>query len=409
MTDRSAQLRHRHCGEIRRRRFTRRGYILVVVLGIAVVSLSTGIAYMEAHSSVMPEALNRVGGARARYLAESGIELASHYLGYPPDAVPLGDYWRGGNGLRIDGSADFINVAVAEEAGMPGIYVVDSVGVAHDIDDAVRGKLNVRARIMIPPKPIVRIPYAVQAGGNLTTEAPVTINGDLHVEGDLEVIGLFSGNVTATGTIKWSSPSVPDSLTENAPSVPTPLNDVTVYPTYIFNGMEYTAHSFILSTLDETQAGILNSALDSELDTNPGRVVVTPTGDLFMASNAELRGTLVVDGRLKFVPGALPGPSRITPQSGFPAVVTRQQIEVMDHNLSVDIVGSVVCQKIDFHGKDNLSFIIRGALVTTITDGLKNASGVGTSVTFDWDTDRSWYYDVSVQTRPPVTVLEWTD
>jgi len=63
---------------------TRRGYILIVVLGLTLLVTSLGIAFLEANSTAMPEAFNRLHAARAQYLAESGIHIASHYLIVPP-------------------------------------------------------------------------------------------------------------------------------------------------------------------------------------------------------------------------------------------------------------------------------------------------------------------------------------
>jgi hypothetical protein len=52
---------------IDRRAASRRAYILVVVLGFTAVVTALGWAFLAAHSTVMPEAVNRYGGVRAQY------------------------------------------------------------------------------------------------------------------------------------------------------------------------------------------------------------------------------------------------------------------------------------------------------------------------------------------------------
>ena len=62
----------------------RRGaYILIVVLGLTAVVTTLGWAFLDAQSTVVPEAVNWVGAIRSQYLAESGIALA-------PTVAPFG-------------------------------------------------------------------------------------------------------------------------------------------------------------------------------------------------------------------------------------------------------------------------------------------------------------------------------
>src|SRR5437868_4593548 len=94
--------------------YSRRAYILAVVLGLAAVMSAVGIAYLQANSTVMPESVNRYGALRAMYMAESGVAIANRYLMFPPTTVGLGSYWTGSTGLAVDTSNDRTDVTISQ-------------------------------------------------------------------------------------------------------------------------------------------------------------------------------------------------------------------------------------------------------------------------------------------------------
>ena len=62
MNDRKTQMKQARTA----RRRGRRGFILMLVLGLTVVVTGLSISFLESNSTAMPEAVNRAAAARAR-------------------------------------------------------------------------------------------------------------------------------------------------------------------------------------------------------------------------------------------------------------------------------------------------------------------------------------------------------
>ena len=214
--------RSNHRQTVRRRR----AYILIIVLGLTAVIASLSLAFIEANSTVVPQAANRYRAARARYLAESGVQVGMHYLIHPPPTVADGDYWRGETGIVIDGTTDYTDVGVTQDALDPNLFTISTVGVAHDFDGlTIAGKHAVTATVIRPDEHKWRIPYALYGGSYAGIPQTVQIVGDLHVQDSIYSEGSCTGHVTATGTIDWQGGGPPASITPfAAPAVVPPVD-----------------------------------------------------------------------------------------------------------------------------------------------------------------------------------------
>ncbi len=378
----------------------RRGYILVAVIGIAVLVTGLGLAFFEANSTAMPEASNRLYATRAQYLAESGVQLGIHFLMYPPAGTP-GEYWTGGTGIVIDDTSDFTDVMVAAVAGDPERFTVTAGGLAHDHDGQVRGRQVVQADVYVPYGRHWRIPYAV-TGSPTTVPARVAIYGDIHSNSLLTGLGWCQGNVSAVGTALWTGSGPPASVTSLADPFTTPAINAALYLNYNVNGADYAAYSYAKNQLSQSDADLLN-AVDMSA-TNPGRIVAPPVGNFTIQDAARLTGSLVVRGDLEIGGSNI----EITAAPGFPALVVTGDIRFTANGADARIDGSVLCGGGLSDGlRPGISFRTVGAF---IMNGEFNILALDGDYRFTWDQSRARFWNFeNTADRKPVTLLSWKE
>jgi len=196
----------------RRRKVRAAGFVLVLVIGFAAVVTVTGMAFLEANSTAMPQAANLRAMARATYLAESGVAMAAHYLRVPPSTVTAGNYWSGVSGFSVDGSVtDYCDISVTRSVTRPETYTVAATGVACDGDGAVRSRQTVTAEIVTPPPKGRSYAKSFVGQGNQNLPASAKFYGDLHVNGNINSSSYCIDRISATGTITWSDSNTPSS------------------------------------------------------------------------------------------------------------------------------------------------------------------------------------------------------
>ncbi|MBK8270843.1 MAG: hypothetical protein IPK83_22055 [Planctomycetes bacterium] len=386
-----------------RRLFLKRGYVLIMVLGLATLVSTLGIAFIEANSTAMPSANNRKHAARAQYLAESGVELAKHYLLYPPTTVAFDDFWRGGNNIAVDASSDFTSVSVTQHATLKDRFSIQSRGVALGYDGSVKGKKAVYAEVLLPPGNIWDFRRALLGkSATLSIPAGVAITGSVHGNGALTGSGTCTGEVSACLTALWLGGGPPTAVKSLAPAVAMPSASIAFYTTYSFRGKAYTAYLYDRSSMNASDAAAVN-AIDMTA-TNPGRVILAKSGNFRLQNDAQLNGTLLVSGgRLE-----LENNIQIVAQEGFPAVVCTAEMRTQANDNIVNITGPVICgDVITDNGKDRIDLTVRGVAITTNSPTI---TGTNSTMKFIWDARRSWLYNFeSAPTRQPITVLSWRE
>jgi len=391
----------------RRSATTRRpGYVLVVVLGLSVVAFSTGVAFIESQGTVLPEAVNRMAAVRARYMAESGVELAMHYLMYPPTSVNEGDHWQGASEQRIDSTNDYFTVLVQKDASVEGQYTIRCKGVALYYDGDVRGAHSIRATVLVAPSKMINLPTALLAGGDLSLDGALFF-GDLHVEGDFVGNAYISGHLSASGSATSTNSSLPPaSITENADVVSVPAPNTSSYINYEIDGEPYAALSIAASTITATDAASINALLSAQAN-NPGRIVYLTKSSVDIESDVDIDGTLVIDGDIRFMGS---GSRRITGVDDFPSLVVDGEIRVQNHDSTIELVGPVICSSVDLLNKKNCTFFVNGGLVTTSSSGIKGNGGNNTYLTVQWNEPLSNYHDLTnTGDNRPVTILSWEE
>lgn len=382
---------------------SRRAYVLIFVLGLATIACSLGIAFIHANNTAMPAAMNRYYASRAQYLAESGFDLAKHYLLYPPTSVPFDGFWTGGNLISIDGGNDFTNVMVTKDAKHPLGYRVFAVGAANDSAGELRSKKGVQADVILPSPNMWNINYAlVGRAATLSIPTAVTVTGNLHGNGAVTGLGNCTGEVSASLTALWTGGGPPTSVKSLQPTVTLPQSANSPYLTYKIRGRTYTAYQYTANRMSATDAVALNQ-IDMSA-TNPGRVIQTPSGNFRIQNGAQVNGTiLVTGGNLEFELGIV-----VTAQPNFPAVICTGNIEARGNGDGISATGAVICGgNITDKGNSGVLIRMQGA---TVVGGSLNISGKNSLAQFIWDADCSRFYNFEAASkREPITVLNWTE
>lgn len=387
--------------EPRRRR---PGYILIVVLGITAVIVSLGLAFINANSTVIPEAANRYRAARARYIAESGVQAGIHYLLYPPATVTDGDYWRGATNISVDDTTDYVDVAVQQDPSDVHQFQITATGVAHDFDGIrLAGKHKITATVLRPPEPKWRVPFALYSGAYLDVPTTAEVQGDLHAESDIVGYGWCNGAISATGSIDWQGTGPPTSITPLAPSVASPPVDPSLYTSYVHKGNTYSARNWPYNDIYWNEAQNLNGQDWST--TNPGRIIKPPVGSLLLRDMVRLSGTLVVEGNLLISGNGI----QVNSVDGYPALVVTGDIRFASDSSDIVIDGSVLCGgRIDDRGRP-VSLEITGACMVHGSNPL-NSSGAMDTFRFVWSPTRSVFWDLASTARhEPMTILSWQE
>ena len=375
----------------------RRAYILIIVLGLTVIVTTLGLAFLEANSTVMPEAMNRMSATRARYLAESGAALATHFLMYPPSTVPQGGYWTGATGIAIDATTDYTDVSVVPDTVDPKRFTITAIGVDLDTYGAVRGKQQVAADVIVPADSQWNIPYGL-LGMTMAIPATVEIVGDVHANGNLMGLGLCLYNVSAVGTASWPGGGPPASVTSGAATFQPPAANPLLYANYNIGGTSYAAYNYSKLTMGKPDSDALN-AIDMSA-TNPGRIILAPPGDLVFKKSVQLTGTLVVQGNVTLEDGLY-----LSALPNYPALVVAGGINFKSIGDSVQIVGSVICGgALNDSNKPGVALDVTGSLILSNGFNFQRTDG---SYRFTWDSGWSVFWNF--ETRDPITVLGWKE
>jgi len=390
----------------------RRAYILLVVLAFTALASSLGMAFLEANSTVMPEAVNYRGIVRAEAMASSGIATAAHFLLYPPTTVSLTGYYTGANSVSVDSSGDCFDVLVLRsDAWSPAqtdlnLYRVTASGVAKDPDGAVRAKHSIVAEIQAPPIGKWQFTQGfISSALALSVPTQATITGDVHANGNISGTGSCTGKVSATGTATWLGGGPPTSVVSGAAAITVPNRTPYQTSTYTVRGRTYSSYSYSGIEITQANANTLN-AIDMSA-TNPGRIIVAPAGNFVLRQNVNLNGTLVVTGgRLEIEDS---GNHQITAVSGFPAVVVSSDIRVLRDDSVTTINGSIICGgKMDLNNMERSSVTVTGTCIAA--QGIDSPRSTSSYV-FNWSADRSVFWDIqNVPPAPqPMTILSWKE
>ncbi len=381
----------------------RRGYVLIFVLALTATVAALGWAFLDAHDTLLPEARNRLGALRAQYLAESGIALGMHFLMYPPTTVACGHYWTGGSNIAIDAGTDYTNISVTQDATDPNLFTITAAGFAHDFDGVtVLGRRSITAQVIRPSDGKYQIPYAYLGLSDTWLPSTLAVDGNLHVNGQLSAYSWCRSTVSASDYIWWNGSGPPAAVNRYVRPFPaTPSGGSAQYANYTINGVKYTAYAYSKTSLSKSDADALNALNWSA--TNPGRIIITPSGNFQINKDAALNGTLVVRGNL-YVDNT---GARINAQPDYPALVVFGSIAYNRHNATLDCNGSLVC----FGGVYDQGYVTNLSVTGAMILGWGfNSVGSGDNYRATYDCAKATFWDFSRSAeRLPMTVLSWTE
>lgn len=392
---------------------SRRAYILLVVLAFTALASSLGISFLEANSTVMPEAVNYSGTVRAETLASSGIAMASHYLLYPPTTVDLFSYYTGVNGATIDSSGDYFDVSVSRsDSWSPpqtdlNLYRLIATGVAKDPNGAIRAKRSITAEIQAPPIGKWQFTQALWSDKfSLYVPSRAFVSGDIHSNGNVSGNGACTGAITASGLFAtWGGGGPPTSISALAANIARPNRTPYQSSKYTIRGKDYAPYtSFLVTDIDKSSANALN-AVDMSA-TNPGRIIIAKSGDIKVRADVQLKGTLVVNGTLRIEDA---GNHVFNAVPGFPALVVIGDIELRSNNSTTTINGSVICTgALNSLGNNSVAVTVKG---TCFLDNGLDIPNSNCTYLFNWDSMGSVLFDI--QNLPPapqpMTILDWKE
>ncbi len=388
----------------------RRAYILLIVLAFTALASSLGMSFLEANSTVMPEAVNYSGTVRAEVLASSGIAMASHYLLYPPTTVDLFSYYTGASGATIDSSGDYFDVSVSrsDKWSPPktdlNLYRLIATGVAKDPSGAIRAKRSITAEIQAPPIGKWQFTQALWSNSTLYVPSQAFVTGDLHTNGNLTGNGSCTGAISASGTAIWTGSGPPKSVVSLASAISAPTIAPYQAAKYTIRGVMYSTYFLNKNDLSQSDTDALN-AIDMSA-TNPGRIIILKDGNAKLHKDTNVNGTIVVNGRLEFEES---GSRSITAVAGFPALVVTGDIRVNNNDSITTVTGSILCGGImDTNSKDRSSITVTG---TCLAVGGLDIPKPTSSQVFNWSATWSVFWDIqNVPPAPqPMTILDWKE
>ena len=317
----------------------RRGVAMLLVLGVIVMGSVLGYAMLSSAAMQKQATTSAAAIAGAQGLAESGVNLAIHYLqnpekapGFPTTYATAAQfdrdwgYWRGTNGAYVD-------------FGSPS---VGSCRVDVDRPDAAnRWKYRITSFGRAPGSTLERkVVATVTVEAEYHVDYAATFTNDARLSTRTMIGDLMGGNVYSNGAL-----SIPTGGRVLGYGVRRRVMASTVFP----EGLWRTPSPFpkIVPTFDEIRsyatyeypAGVVNQAtvltgvtnIGSGFDiqqlgptsNNPAGVYYVP-GNLTLHGGAVIDGTLIVQGSLTIVPAVVGNEIRVRQaQRGFPALVVQ--------------------------------------------------------------------------------------
>jgi hypothetical protein len=392
------------------------GFALMLVLILVATAVILSSSYMSVASIRTHVADNYRAMARARYLAESGVQHAMYLLRADPSSLSTSQ-----GPFYLDDNKDTYTIAATPVAGSPGRYQVVVTATAAscgtNIPTAPASARQIiqktSARLVRRLAPTVGLRHAMMiGGGTVRPSSRVTINGDIHINGYMDNYGYVNGCVTTTGGLNdpFGRISGPKDGSAAAKAMPA-ISTAQFSAGYAMDGQNYTS-----VTCDKKDINNTNDLQDeathvpaSVCATNVGGIVrldpdwgETPT----IGDNVTYTGTLVVTGDL-----LLKGKNiHLTAVNGFPAIICTGRLLIQD-NATIVIDGLVVAQQgvaAYNNNSSNSTLLINGGLVTNTT-GIPFMGGTQ-SINYSQDLADVYNFSLPADKRTPTIAIEaWTD
>jgi len=278
--------------------------ILFIVMTVTVVSLGF-IARSDVELSC---GVNMALRSQMDSLVQSGLEHAKGIILNPQDVEA--EYWTGTTGLQLDDdSDDYYDVSILRTDYCN--YQIQSQAYRTESGQQI-GSSKLAANLRLDPC------IALRVGDSWTSETGLIVNGDIYVNGWMNGVATINGDVTAKDDI-YSTIYISGSENEEVSVEEIPYPDLRYedfrnsyyigndsYPPYIINNATPLVGSYSFS------------------GSNPAGVCYSE-GDLTLASNTDIYGTLVVHGNL-----TIDGTNiNISARKNFPALIVTGKLKLV--------------------------------------------------------------------------------
>ena len=377
----------------------RPGFAMLLVLILVATGVILGMSYLSVASLRVNMSGNLQSMARARYLAESGLEHAKYTLRLDPDALDsgaeLGPFYA-------DDSGDGYTFSAAPLAGEPGVYVLSGGAVVGDVR-----RISAMKVYRIAGSEIQVNRGMLVGGGAVWLPWRLTLTGDVHVNGFLFNNALIDGNASATSGLTDVWGRISGTTDGEAEAVEMPEITLAQYKNYRIDGTKYKATKFKKQDLNHNDPLADGGAIKSD---NPGGVVhLKPKQGQMVRLNHDLdfTGTLIIEGDIQLAGANI----RLSSVEGFPTIVASGRVLLTSAARNVEINGLVVAgQGILRDGRTTgSSTTINGALVS---DSVGYGPLLEGTHRLNYRKDLATIHDFSVpwkQRTPQVSVLVWND
>lgn len=374
---------------------------MVLVMILIVAGFILGMSYLSVASIHAQVSHNYQSLARARYIAESGLEHAVFILRLSledlegSDVTPLGPFY-------VDESSDSYTISAAEDSETPGLYTLTAtatVGNARRTSSITACRTDAATTALeqglLIDGPFVWMPWFLR------------VSGDVHVNGRMFNLAAVNGDASATNGLSGLLWRISGSKNGNAEEVPFPDINVNDYLEYSIGGagceaVEFTGRNF-RSNNPLANGGAVTPG-------NPGGVVhLNPRrgNTVRLHNNLNFTGTLVINGNVQLYGRNI----TLNAVDGFPAIVAAGTIRVTNAARNVTINGTVAVDRgvIPWGSTYRSSTTINGAVVS---DLFGYGAGLFGNHVLNYQPERAEIYNFSAESgssTPQVTVLTWND
>ncbi len=378
---------------------TKPGFAMMMVFILVAIGVVLGIAYLSVASLDLKVSQNFRSLARARYLAESGLEHALYTLRFFPEDIgstPLGPFYA-------DGSSDSYYITAEEVDGEAGTYLVTAT--------AMVGEITTTSTVTVTRMPGTSIELEhslLVEAGMVWLPWGLNVTGDIHVNGTLVNEAAIDGDASATAGISDLWWRITGEVDGDADAVEVPQCRVSDYVSYTIGTSDCTAAEFTEShlTFDDPLA---NGAAVTAANL-AGVVYLNPDdgNSVVLHRNLNFAGTLVIEGDL-----VLDGRNiTLTSVEGFPAVIVTGSIIVTNMARNVTINGVVVAQNgitPDAGGARNSSTTVNGSVICG--SGAYDSGLLGSHKgNFNENASQLYNMGESAEERLPTVIMtEWHD
>jgi hypothetical protein len=373
---------------------------MVLVLILVAIGVVLGMSYLSTASLRLDVSRNYTALARARYLAESGVEHALYVVRFTPEQLAgqsLGTFY-------VDGSPDGYTITAAQDPDVPGRYTLSATAAVGGV------RRTSSAVIQRQACPTVDVDHGLLVRAGLAwTPWNLTITGNVHVNGTLINWALVEGDASATSGVIDAAHRISGAIDGDADEVESPTLTVAQYRTYQLGGQTYQAVEYTGTTLDSNNP--LNNG-GAVTPGNPGGVVyLNPSSGNTVTINNDVSftGTLLINGHVRLNGRNI----NLTAVNGFPTIVATGLIRITNNARNVALNGLVSADAgflafLDGATPDS-SVTVTGGVLSKFVGYWPGLLGNHRLVC---DPERAQVYDFSLppeQRTPLVRVVRWMD